>query len=803
MTRPDPVPDAPVGVAGRVGRIDPVAVGTLLLAALAVLWFAFGPAGTQRAVFLTLAPVFVALVAWSMWLVAADAGQPVPAARYWRMLAGAMVAFGVGMVVDLAMVLDGYEDRDVGETLFYPVGGALAIAALATFPTPRRSGPERLRMGLDVTAVLLGSATFSWYFVFGDRWRPEDAWDQISDGLVLPALTVVAGFAVLRISLAGSRVFRPTTTAMLVVGSVAAAVTTAAAPSAGSVGGRIASISYVGTFVLVVLGVRLQLRWRPDPTRPAGRHLTRRGVRMLFAALPYATVVGTLVLLLLVLGPGLSEREWAVMAGVLALGVVVIARQLAALWENARLISANVRLTGQLRHQAFHDPLTGLANRALFTERVTEALADARRTGATVAVLFIDLDDFKVINDSLGHHVGDAVLTAVADRLRGAVPETGLLGRLGGDEFAVLVIEPDDRMTKPESAARGVAGRIVSALGEPLSTGGVPATVMASVGIALAPRGEPPVADLLRNADVAMYSAKNHAKGGWRVFEATMLDTMLTRHRLQAALNGAMTREEFQVHYQPIVDLVTGAVHGAEALVRWLRPDGTSVAPGDFIPLAEETGLVTEIDRWVLERACHQAALWWQATPDGRPFALHVNLSARYLHRADLVTDVARALRESDLPPDRLTLEITESGLGHDHQAAIERLGELGRLGVHLAIDDFGTGYSSLAFLRRMPVNTLKIDKTFTAELAGRGGPAPLTQAVIALATTLGMDTVAEGIEEPVQAGRLRALGCKYGQGYLYAAPLAPEAMAEFLGRGGHSERQPAGGHSVERQPAG
>jgi diguanylate cyclase (GGDEF)-like protein len=791
MTRPGPFPGVPVGGEGRAVPLDWAVIGTLLLAFAAVAWFAFAPADTQRVVFLLMAPVFVALIVHGMWEVAADRGQPVPAVRYWRTLALAMTAFGVGMVVDLVMVLRGLEDRDIGETLFYPVGGVLAVAALAMFPTPQRSGPERLRMALDVTTVLLGTATFTWYFLVGDRWRPEDAWDQISDGLILPALTVVAGFAVLRISLAGSKVFRPATTALLVLGALGAAATTAVSPDMETTGGRIASMCYAVTFTVVVLAVRLQLRWRPDPSRPARSHLTRRGVRMLFAVLPYAAVVGTLVLLLLVLGPGLSEREWAVMAGVLALGVVVIVRQLSALWENARLLGANARLTGQLRHQAFHDPLTGLANRALFTERVTAALADARRTGATVAVLFVDLDDFKVINDSLGHHVGDAVLTAVADRLRAAVPETGLLGRLGGDEFAMLVIEPDSRMTKPETAARSVAGRIVSALADPVSVGGLPVTAMASVGIALAPRGEPPVADLLRNADVAMYSAKNHHKGGWRVFEPTMLDAMLTRHRLQAALTGAMAREEFQVHYQPIVDLVTGAVHGAEALVRWQRPDGTSVAPGDFIPLAEETGLVTEIDRWVLERACHQAALWWQATPDGRPFALHVNLSARYLHRADLVTDVARALRDSDLPPDRLTLEITESGLGHDHQAAIERLGELGRLGVHLAIDDFGTGYSSLAFLRRMPVNTLKIDKTFTAELAGRGGPAPLTQAVIALATTLGMDTVAEGIEEPVQAGRLRALGCRYGQGYLYAEPLSPEAMAEFLG------------HTVERQPAG
>ena len=277
-----------------------------------------------------------------------------------------------------------------------------------------------------------------------------------------------------------------------------------------------------------------------------------------------------------------------------------------------------------------------------------------------------------------------------------------------------------------------------------------------------------------------MYAAKYEHKGGWRFFEPAMLTAVVRRHRLRAALADAVARSEFAVFYQPIVDLLAGSVHGAEALVRWRRPGAAITSPGDFIPLAEETGLVVEIDRFVLDTACREAVRWPVDPSDGRPLSLHVNLSARHLHRPDLVDDVARALCDSGLRPDRLTLEITESGLGHDHEGAIDRLGELVRLGVHLAIDDFGTGYSSLAYLRRMPVDVLKIDKAFTGELTS-AVVAPLAQAVIALAAALGMETVAEGIEEPEQVVRLLALGCRYGQGYYYGRPMPAAQMTESL----------------------
>jgi EAL domain-containing protein (putative c-di-GMP-specific phosphodiesterase class I) len=278
-----------------------------------------------------------------------------------------------------------------------------------------------------------------------------------------------------------------------------------------------------------------------------------------------------------------------------------------------------------------------------------------------------------------------------------------------------------------------------------------------------------------------MYAAKNANKGCWRVFEPAMLDALLERHQLQEALVLAVERDEFLVYYQPIVDLVDGSLHGAEALARWRLADGSFVPPNRFIPLAEDTGLIHEIDRRILRQACEHAVCWLDQLPAESTFTLHVNLSARELHRPDLVPEIARTLAETGFPAERVTLEITETGLGQDADAAIDQLGRLSSLGVHLAIDDFGTGYSSLAYLRRMPVDVLKIDKTFTDELAGTADDAPLAEAVVALARSLRMHTVAEGIEEADQAGRLLALGCRYGQGFHFARPLPAEHMDKLL----------------------
>ncbi|HZM84249.1 MAG TPA: EAL domain-containing protein [Candidatus Limnocylindrales bacterium] len=740
------------------------------IAALA--WFAVGPAGGQRVGLAIVAPVYAGLIAVGQLRVAVDPRLRPAAKRFWRVLSFSMFTYMAGMLVNLtALVFGLHAARDAGETLFYPVAAVFSVVALVVFPTAVRSVGERLRMSLDVATVLFGSATFVWYFLVSQRWRPANGWAELADGVVLPGLILVVGFVILRIMMAGANVISRPTAAGFVFGASCIAVPVILDAEAGTAADRVGALVHLAGFLscLVAIAIQRQVGLAGDGQPAAWRRS--------FTVLPYGAVAATLSLLLWVVKPHLDYRSWFVAIAALALCAAVVARQVVSLWETSRLLRTNRELTARLQHRAYHDELTGLANRALFTEHVAEAVAQTCLDGSTAAVLFVDLDDFKFVNDSLGHQVGDQLLAAVASRLRTVVPTRGFLARLGGDEFALLTVAGGDGEGYP---ARAVAEKVIAALREPFVVSGQPVDVQASIGIAAATRGAPGIAELLRNADIAMYAAKKEHKGGWRFFEPAMLTAVVRRHQLRAALADAVICSEFAVFYQPIVDLLDGSIHGAEALVRWRRPGAATTSPGDFIPLAEETGLVVEIDRFVLNAACREAARWPIDPSGGRPLSLHVNLSARHLHRPDLVDDVAQALYDSGLRPDRLTLEITESGLGHDHEGAIGRLGELVRIGVRLAIDDFGTGYSSLAYLRRMPVDVLKIDKAFTGELTGAVA-APLAQAVIALAAALGMQTVAEGIEELEQVERLLALGCRYGQGYHYGRPMPAEQITNFL----------------------
>ena len=428
-------------------------------------------------------------------------------------------------------------------------------------------------------------------------------------------------------------------------------------------------------------------------------------------------------------------------------------------------------LAAQLEHQAFHDSLTDLANRALFNDRVRHALARSRRERGGLAVLFVDLDDFKVVNDSLGHGAGDRLLREVAARLRSCLREHDTVGRLGGDEFAILAEDTD------LATARRLAERVLVTLGAPFPLVGGQVTIRASIGIAVDENHALDATQLLRNADIAMDAAKSRGKGAYAVFQSSMLRSVRDRHDVQAALAGAIERRELVVHYQPIVDLHNGRVAGAEALVRWPRPDRGLVPPAEFIPLAEETGLVVELDRFVLRQACRQMAGW---TAQAGPLLLHVNLSAHHLLRSDLAGNVAAALDDAGLAPECLALEITESVLMHDLEVAIVRLQELKRLGVHLAIDDFGTGYSSLAYLRQMPIDAVKIDKSFVDGVAGGPEESAVARAIIALAGTLHLDTVAEGVEEAEQATALAELGCHLAQGYHFSRPIPAADMGRL-----------------------
>jgi diguanylate cyclase (GGDEF)-like protein/PAS domain S-box-containing protein len=443
---------------------------------------------------------------------------------------------------------------------------------------------------------------------------------------------------------------------------------------------------------------------------------------------------------------------------------------------NTRDVSDRKELEAQLVHQAFHDGLTGLANRTLFAERVEHALG--RSGKGELAVLFIDLDDFKHVNDSLGHAAGDQLLVAAARRLQGCLRPADTAARLGGDEFAVLL----ERVTDAEAAA-AVAGRVLDTLHQPFGLNGRTIPIKASLGVATGRPGTDEAEELLRNADVAMYAAKAGGKDRYELFRPDMHEDMLQRLELETELRHAADRDQLVLHYQPIVELVSGRITRVEALVRWQHPTKGLLPPSAFIPLAEEQGLIGPIGNWVLLQACLQARRWQDQFPDAPPLSVHVNLSGRQLEEQRLVGEVVQALETARLSPRLLTLEITESVLVSDIEAMSARLRELKGLGVLLAIDDFGTGYSSLSYLRRFPIDMLKIDKAFVDGIGRGREDTALAHAIIKLSNTLQLHAVAEGIEEPEQATNLVTLGCRDGQGFYFSRPLPTAAMTELLGK--------------------
>jgi diguanylate cyclase (GGDEF)-like protein len=421
-------------------------------------------------------------------------------------------------------------------------------------------------------------------------------------------------------------------------------------------------------------------------------------------------------------------------------------------------------LQEQLHHQAYHDPLTSLANRSLFTDKVKETIA--QRHGE-VAVLFIDLDDFKTVNDSLGHAAGDELLIAVASRLRACLRPEDLIARLGGDEFAVMVEDAHDA----QDAAVKVARRIMEAFVLPVGVGSESVAVYLSVGIATNHGGDFSAEELIRNADVAMYKAKTSGKGHFEVFHPSMGAAVLERHGLKEELRLAIERQELTLYFQPIVDIDTGRLVAEEALVRWEHPRRGLVGPSEFVPLAEETGLILSLGQYVLEEACQQARRWQARSGTDADVSVHVNLSAVELRDPDLVARVRTTLAESQVDPRSLVFEITETVLLDDTERVSAAIGELRALGVRFALDDFGTGYSSLSYLHTLPFDMLKIAKSFVDGLARGGREASFVRMIIELARTLGVTVIAEGIETVEQVNALVTLECDLGQGFYLGRP--------------------------------
>jgi len=441
----------------------------------------------------------------------------------------------------------------------------------------------------------------------------------------------------------------------------------------------------------------------------------------------------------------------------------------------------------QIRHRALHDALTGLPNRVLFLDRLEHAVARLRRRRTNAAILFLDFDHFKLVNDSLGHQIGDELLAAAAPRLRQAVRATDTVARFGGDEFGILLED-----IAGEREAIDMAQRIASVFTRPFVLAGSDHFVTTSIGIALAQGGE--LADeLIRDADAAMYRAKEHGRARYELFDGVMRDRAIARLRVENDLRRALERGELRIAYQPLVSLRDRSIVSVEALLRWDHPERGSIPPSEFIPVAEEDGLIEPIGQWVLERACRQGAQWYRARPDAAPLGISVNLSVVQVANRGFPAVIAEVLRASGLDPSCLSLEITESVMLRDAAALTDALPALKSIGLRLVLDDFGTGYSSLAYLTRLPLDALKVDRSFVDGLGSDRRDTAITEAIIAMSHALSLDVIAEGVETAVQAAELSRLGCGLAQGFLFSRAVPAAEITRMLQLGPEWLTKPAG----------
>ena len=744
---------------------DPVVQGLVLLAAvgcLSLIALGDSPVRQSQVFWMFQVPMDAALglLAWR----AGQASAP-RFRRFWRVLAFSGLAFVCGDTYQsiCALVWPGSASLtgNVVQTGFFVLGLGSTVTACLLFPQGRNTRRESLVYWLDTMTVLIGGAVLAWCFAVAGA-------TDIVNGSITVSLVLLAAFASTRVALAA----HPPMTRAAAWTMISAAITQGAGsflPVAadGTADGYVWAVRLLPS-LLIALGPRVQ-------ELQVAMHAARNErPRKPYSILPYFVVVMILSVFFWLLATDRTSRVWVAAIGLAAITILVAARQLVAFHDNASLIRQLDGALGELREQearlweqASYDGLTRLANRSYFGELLSGALT---APGPRPILMLIDLDDFKTVNDTMGHAAGDALLTAVAERLREATRRDDVVARLGGDEFAVLL--PG---TTPDEAAV-LAQRVLARLGDPIEIDQQQLTTRASIGLAVAEPGDES-ALLLRNADIAMYEAKDRGKGVEVLYSAEMGTRIGRDADLARDLKRAVRAGEFVVHYQPVVTMDTERVTGVEALVRWEHPERGRVSPGDFIPMAERTGLIVPIGLWVLREAVRQCARWQRHHPAAAELMVNVNVAAEQLRTASFPADVAAALDDAGLRPHFLTIEVTETVV-FDDEESIAALHRLRAMGVNIALDDFGTAASSLSLLLTCPVSTLKLDRSFVEQITTAARQAAVATAVSQIAHVLQLGLVAEGVETPEQAELLRSLGYRHAQGYLYSPPVPADEAA-------------------------
>ncbi|MBM2614139.1 bifunctional diguanylate cyclase/phosphodiesterase [Actinoplanes sp. LDG1-06] len=704
-------------------------------------------------------PVGAALGAAASARTARDSRLDPATRRFWRTFTLAGVFFTAGTIGNTIDAVGGPEPTqgigNVTLSLYLSVLG-LVIWGLLRLPSWQRSRADWVRFGLDSCMVLVTVAALTWHLLL----RDHDEWTSQA-GAAGPMLAITLSAALgaatfIKVGFAGAGRLDRRAIQILASGCGIAA-------GMGSASPFLVDRPYLTTSMLSVPVAALTIILAASSQwRHGDRVLTARRPARRISWLPYAAVAVTDALLL---ATGTDDASETTMMQIVAvtLTALVVVRQILALRDNQRLLDELRHYQDKLTHQATHDSLTGLANRTLLEQRLN--------AGGSFHVAMIDLDDFKVVNDRLGHHVGDLLITATSSRLTEVVGDQGFVARLGGDEFTLVIPETADI----DELLRQLTGKI----GSPYELAGHTVLTAASVGVTTSRPGDDP-AELMRRADVAMYAAKSAGGDRWHWFDPAMDRAADDAARLSAELRDAVTENQLVALYQPIVALPSGVATGAEVLLRWQHPERGLLGPDQFIPLAESNGLIVAVGRWVLREAVRQAVDWRTRLGDRAPRRISVNVSARQLTDPHFVDFVATMLRDSGLPPETLMLEVTETAvLAAD--TAVEQLHRLKALGLRIALDDFGTGHSSLSLLMDCPVDVLKVDKSFVSgATAGRAG-AVIVRNLIGFTEDLGIEAVAEGVETPEQAARLHDVGYRFAQGYLFGRPMSAAALESLV----------------------